>query len=1017
MEKIKGDEEIIISRKLGEAARIAGISTNLLIPWAYILVGVLIINLIINTVVKVPPILFIYLYIVGVISHWQLLRKKPWKFGGKFIGVPDWTLGYPSFEYKKGIVSKEKVGKKKIGSWSESKRVVKPIEDELDLITLVEYRLGNKPVGAYLLKKKGRYKLVFIFELAGINHNADAETIFSQIALLQEGLRSLPNNETVTIVVRRMSSCKKRLAILEKLHRQANSSPVKFMIEEIAKRTKQSRKQKKHNPVVGYVRITHTLGDTDESDAIESILASLEAGWLKYIGSKPIVSKARIRKNLTQGYYQGYIPGNLLLRERLGLSISPMTASEIYQSEYGLINPNRTVPVKAPQTLVITQNRMWFECNNSTHLCTHLYLHSLPVADRGWVYLPGIKKYVGGVVLVEKPGKLKKALPQLKIASEIVNSISDLEVVIELSAPDQREILDRTRWRVKDSHINSKISNEKGKIDRKAKRNLDEDVAVEDKFYDHELAVNMAWVAMPYRDNPIDLEIATSKIEKLKLFSSPAEVAREKEYFPQIYLSTLATTWQKMLVAPFYRRKMFFSQEVPGLLPLAYPRVKKSDGLEYIAKDGYTPVYAELYDRDFPRHMGIIGESGSGKSFQMGAAGSLGLANDMNVTIIDSTREDGTGTFTDWTNFHEGSYYNCLDEKINILEIEDTSCFEPIKAKAVNAINNQLMRQSILAMVIEADTPSNLSSRYRRLIDLALHAYREDPQIKERWRLAHIGGRGSSAWLDCPTLKDLRPFLEPQNGSLTAWVGGELSDEQKSDLASIRLAIEAVIHSPLGDTICGPTTICFTSPLVTIGIGGIDEEKDLEILAIAAHSVAVRRAISSSRSLIIFDEASYLVGNFDCMSRILGALMAKSRKLGATVIWGGQDLASILNCRNAKQILDNTTHYSIGKLAPTATTQIATALEIPRQILLKNTYETFGLPATEFATPWLFKDREVLHSVRLNLAFVELALLLNQPFWEQKRKEFFNKYPNKYEAIARFAEYYISTIKNEKGAF
>ena len=553
---------------------------------------------------------------------------------------------------------------------------------------------------------------------------------------------------------------------------------------------------------------------------------------------------------------------------------------------------------------------------------------------------------------------------------------------------------------------------------------MDEDVAVEDQFYNHELAVNVAWTAMAYRDNPTELEIAISQIEKLRFFSHPAEIAREREYFHLIYLSSLAYTWPKMLVKPFYRRKMFFSKEVPGLLPLAFPSSGSNKGLELISNKGHTPVYADLYDLHFPRHMGIIGETGSGKSLKMGGAASLALANQMKVTIIDSTREDGTGTFTDWTNFYDGSNYNCLSEKINILEIEDTrKIAAPKKRAAFSAINNQLIRQSLLGMVVERDTPSNISSRYRRLLDIAIHAYMEDAEIKQRWQLAHAGGRGSKAWADCPTLGDFVWRLDPDyleqaraKWSKNASFKVKLSATQESDLAEIRLALEGVIHSPLGKTLCAPTTISYEKQLVTIGIGGIESEKDLEVLALAAHSVAVRRALSSVRSLIIFDEASYLVGNYDCMSRILGALMAKSRKLGATVIWGGQDLDSILNCANAKQILDNTTYYAIGKLGPTAAAQIATALEIPLSVIRKNTQKNFALPESEFATPWLFKDRDSLMQVRFPLALVELALLLNQPVWEKKRKEFFTKYKNRYEALERFTDYYVANISNKNAA-
>ncbi|MDJ0727096.1 MAG: hypothetical protein QNJ38_18505 [Prochloraceae cyanobacterium] len=1019
------DEEIVVSRKLGEGAYLGGVPTKLLIPWLSMLVFFGCLCLAVNTVASVSPYWFIYLYIVAMSTHWHLLRKKPWEFVGKFINAPDWTLGYPRFEYKNGQIDLKKVGKKKIASWLASKdRVVKAFEDELHLVSLVEYRLDGLKVGAYLLKKNGIYKLVFPFYLIGINDNSTEERIFAKIAQLRFGLRSLPEFEGMTIVVRRMSSCKERLRVLKRLWQNCTNPKVKYTINSLGKRTKQLKGENKHNPVEAIVRVSYTLGDTNArgKDSIEQFLAGIEDIWLKYIGKKAVKTKKRTRENLSKAYYRGFVPALNLFKEQLGLSVVAMQANEIHEYEHFRVNNKAPQNPLPPQVIVVTNSQIWPEFNCSTHISTYWHLNAIPVADKAWVRLPGIDKYVGGAILVEKPGKLKKALAQLRVASEIVNSIEDVEVIIELSKPDQQQVLEVARWRTKDSHIEAKLNDEKGKIDRKGKRNLDEDVAVEDKFYDHEVAINLAMVVMVYRDNPREVDLAISSVAAKPFFSPPALLSRELEYFHLIYLQSLATTWQKMLVSPMERRLMFFSDEVGGLLPLAFRANSTNCGLQLISDRGHAPIYVNLYERDFPRHMAIDGMTGSGKSFLLAGAGSMALAHNMKVTFIDSTRSDGTGTFTDWTKFYDGSYYDCLSEKINLVEVVDTSVIEdPLKRLTREAIEKELIRQSLLALVVDRNSSGSKKKRYRHLLNLAVHAYLEDPELKARWQTAHSMGRSSSAWGFCPTLKDFLAFLDPDylESVRSSWLQvtnfkPTFSNEQKQDLADIRLALESFMYSPLGQNLSQPTSISYDADLVTIGIAENNDEEYMEVLALAAHSIAVRRALSCDRSLLGFDEASYLVGNFDCMSKILGTLMAKARKTGVSVVWATQELDSIAKSQHAKQIFDNTSYYAIGRIKDSAIKDTAAILGIPEAVLARNTQseigDLFSLSEREFATPWLYKDASKLEFCRYAPALNEISLLLNQPHREAERKAFYAKYKDPYLANEKHTEHYVNSV-------
>ena len=94
---------------------------------------------------------------------------------------------------------KSKLGSKNIGI--DEKRVVKPIEDLLDLQGIVRLNLRGRRVGAYLLRKskKHPFTLVFGFRCKGIHSFLRSEEVESIFEQLQSGLKDFPLRGTLTI--------------------------------------------------------------------------------------------------------------------------------------------------------------------------------------------------------------------------------------------------------------------------------------------------------------------------------------------------------------------------------------------------------------------------------------------------------------------------------------------------------------------------------------------------------------------------------------------------------------------------------------------------------------------------------------------------------------------------------------------------------------------------------------------------------------------------------------------------
>lgn len=77
-------------------------------------------------------------------------------------------------------------------------------------------------------------------------------------------------------------------------------------------------------------------------------------------------------------------------------------------------------------------------------------------------------------------------------------------------------------------------------------------------------------------------------------------------------------------------------------------------GFELIADEGDSPVKIDLSKT---KNILILGTTGSGKSVLVSSIIAECQAQDMSVLMIDLPNDDGTGTFGDYTPYHNGFYF------------------------------------------------------------------------------------------------------------------------------------------------------------------------------------------------------------------------------------------------------------------------------------------------------------------------------------------------------------------------
>lgn len=337
---------------------------------------------------------------------------------------------------------------------------------------------------------------------------------------------------------------------------------------------------------------------------------------------------------------------------KLGLKVRPLQETEIWATDWKRFNCSP--PPAIPQLLILDETGLQWEINSQTHITTSLLWAGSPTADKRWVYLPGIKSYVGGAVYEgaaheNKPGGWPNLTAQLFWGSDVLNrsDVADTEIFVQLTCANQTLVVAATQELTKQSNLSATLAQDKKRIDVGASYNTRKNIEAQEALLDGEVAVNVAWVALVYRSTPEALSKALQRFASL--FRRPAVVVREQEYFDTIWLETLPFVWRLMLDKPYNRRKVYLTRELIGLLPLVCDRTLDTSGVGFISEKGATPLFSDLFNQH--QHIAILGTTGSGKSVLSAEYVTFALAHGFDVIIVDSTRGDGSGTFDAYTNF------------------------------------------------------------------------------------------------------------------------------------------------------------------------------------------------------------------------------------------------------------------------------------------------------------------------------------------------------------------------------
>ncbi|AFY99466.1 hypothetical protein [Calothrix sp. PCC 6303] len=904
-------------------------------------------------------------------------------------------------------MSNQKVGKRIIDNGG-NKLSLTPIEDAFAPFTMLQINLQGRSVGAYLLRKGvDNFLIQFGFECPGIHSTLRNEQIDPVFDAIESGLKDLPNGERLTIHLSSFTNDTSRQQQLQNLSDIAPNKELQYLLMGERCRTQQLTNQGVRKPKNLRLYCTYTVetNSTGTSDAIEKILSKLERSWKSFTGEINELQFIAIERLLHASFTDGFQLWEQLLSNKMGLDIRPINADTLWEQLWQRFN--NTPPRPIPQLLILDDNGLREEIYSDVAPTSFLMESesSIPIADRRWVHLQ--EKYIAALTFVEKPGGWADKERQMHYLWEVLSRerVYDTEIYCQLMRASETLVKTNMQRLTKQANTSATLAQNKNSVDVKSLLNIKKSVAAQEELYEGAVPIHVATVFLVYRKTREQLDEACRYLQSC--FLRPAWVVRETEYPWRIWLQTLPIVWERLMTAPFNRRLLYLSGEVPGLMPLVRTKAGDSDGFELIAEEGGTPVFLDLYKEH--KNLGLFATTRAGKSVLASGILTQALAHGMPVVAMDYPKPDGTSTFTDYTQFmgKDGAYFDIGKESSNLFELPNLRDLPPKLQQERFEDYKDFLANAILAMVSgnrKGSQESNmLTDNVRSLIALALKAFFGDELIRDRYAAAYINGFGSDEWSVMPTLHDFLGFCSHERLRLDSLTG-----DTKAALETIRLRLRFWLSSRVGQALAQPSTFRSDAQLLIFALRNLSNDEDAAILSLSAYSAALRRALASPASIFFIDESPILF-EFDAIASLVGRLCANGAKAGIRVILSAQDPDTIAKSPSGSKIFQNLTTRLIGRIQPTAIDSFENILKYPQEIISRNATESFFPKKEGFYSQWLLDDNGVFTFCRYYPPFNLLAVVANNPSEQERRTQALLKYSDKFMAIAEFSKQLIGS--------
>lgn len=899
-----------------------------------------------------------------------------------------------------------------------------PIEQLVDLIAMGQVDHPEFSCGFYILQRKRSYRCVFGFKSAGIHASQSAEAFGQDYEGLVALCRDLPAGGRLQLRLSCAVESLSRLEHLQSLRSQAGPGPIDWLVAGEQERTGElalQGKRKLHHLWLFPSWAEHTA-QAGSRDWIDRAALAAQDWWLTYLGNAEEDLHTQMHYLVSTAHHHCRQWWRLL-QLTAKLPVTPMQSDELMAWAWRQFNPmggarpgssntKSSEPrcPEVPRLYRLSGKELHTEVKSDLAFSSILF-DTLPElrAERVSIPLPnGNANHCAVMVWDEKPAGFTSPAQQVRYLWTLLAraEVYDTEIVVELSTANERLSRENALRLQRQAASGLQQSQRQGKlIDVPQQLKLEEAAELEKSFIEGCRPLYLAVCILVWHQDP--LRLADSCRFITSFFNRPARVVREVSYAWKVFFQCLPFAWDGLLVSPFDRRLELLDEEAPGFLPLVRIHSPDQVGVEFLSEEGQCPLLLDLYSRH--RNLALFGTTRSGKSVVLEVLIRHALARQIPVVVMDFPKPDGTSTFSDYTAFVGGAYFDVGSNTLNLFEIPDLRGMPTQARKERLEEFQEFLVSALMVMVLGRDVADALLTQtVRSLLTLAVKLFMDNATIRMRYDSALKGGLGSADWQHYPSLGDLLPFLDPQVLGVDGKDGGI-----RTALDYILLRLRYWLGSRVGQRLTRPSTIRSDALLLVFALRNVSNAEDMAVLALANYAAALRRALATPVSLFILDEAPIL---FECeeIANLVGRLCANGAKAGVRVILSAQDPDTIEKASNSSKIFQNLRTRLIGRVEASAIPSFTRVFGYERESLLRNASAQFFPNSREVFSRWLVDDGGTLTHVRYYPSYRSLAVVANNPDEQREREAFLARYPdNRLKALELFTRHYTDLLRSK----
>lgn len=895
------------------------------------------------------------------------------------------------------------------GSGKKVPTLLRAFEKDLSLETLAKIRIKGRESSCFVLSKGRKFKLVFAFECKGIHDSLKHNHLVAAAEAIESGIKDISQG-SVVFHMESFSTDSDRQTYLDNLISQTDCIEAKVLLYSEKQRSKELAdagiRQSKRLTIYIETKIDFASNAT-QTDWSDKAIGQLGKFWgsVKKVSSGENTDDDEYKTLFETGFYNGFLYWEQILANRMGLVIKPLDLTGLWSRVWDRFNTGKPT-IEPPQWIEYEDGKIKEIIHNDKHPRSILVQGEggecrVPVADRTWIKVKD--KFIGTMVFAEKPDGFKGVEHQLRFLWNALSKsyVKDTEIFTRIESRSLERMQGRMQDQIKQSGARSAFANEKANVDVNANLRLKRSIEAQEKLIEGSVPIQVASVVFVHRERKNHVDDACFSLANA--FPLPCRLIRERDVPWHYWLQSLPISWDGLLSKPYDRSEPWMSNEVAGILPLMKTREVDPDGFELIADEGGSPIKLDFIKKLL--NVACFGTTRSGKSVLISGMLTLFLASGYPIVALDYPKPDGTSTFTDYAAYFadRAAYFDIGKESNNIMEIPDLRRVTDLDEREERMSDyKSFLETAILAMV------GGNGSCERALVGKALTLFFADPDIQRRYDLALEGGFGSDEWQLMPTLKDLGKFYTKE----ALDIDETTSPLQRNAREQIELQIDYWLNSKIGNAIGKASSFPTDSQLLVFALRNLSNNDEAALLALSAYSAALRRALSSPKSIFFVDESPILF-EYDSIASLIGKLCANGAKAGIRVFLSAQDPNTIMESVAGPKIMQNMNTKLIGRIQEVAVPAFQHYFRYEERMIARNASERFFPQASELYSNWLLDTDGNITYCRYYPSAMQLGIVANNTEEQAARKRYLKKHKNnKLAAYSEFSKAYAHAVRN-----